>query len=920
MAESGTTPAALWRFGEALFDESKWELRVRGAVVDMEPRPLEILLLLLRHAGETVTREEMLLGVWGHAHFSENILSNAIAKLRRALGDEDQSMILTVHRVGYRLSLPVTRSELPPATGIIFHTGDTVPGRDSWTLTRLLAPAVNSEVWLGECPGSGERRVFKFSNGGSRLSSLKREATLSRLMQNALEGRSDIVRVLDWAFETPPFFIECEYGGVSLPEWAESQGGLANTPIEQRLQLIAQVADAVAAAHTVGVLHKDLKPANILIDRHDGGDWFVRLTDFGSGGFTDPARLAELGALRMGFTQIQGGTADSVSGTPLYLAPELLDGHAPTVQSDIYALGVILYQMIVGDLRRPMAPNWERNVADALLRQDITDAANGDPAHRLSSAKDLAERLQTLDARHAQLQLAHARQARQETTQRALERTRARRPWLIALVLSMSLGLLASLWFFRLSIHSRDEALRQFDIAQAANDFLNNDLIATANPNLGGSDNVTVLEAVRKARDKIDGRFAGSPQVAIALHQAIGNTYRTLGDYAAAEVEFRRAEAVAEAASGPDADVSIGNDLLLAQTLAYENRYADAQAILDRIEGIAAHRSFTDPMIAIRLWDVRALFDRHNTNLLAAARDSDQILRALTELKASHPGIYESNSQSIFLTRLHVVQDFEDAGRRREAESIERALIDDVSAQRGITDPLAIRVRQQLVETLMQEGRLDEAGALLPALVHDAGQTLGGTNRIVVEILRQQALIYEKLRRWPPALTASAQAEQGYRQLLGPLNDSTVLSMADRARILAEAGLTDQAIAKYREAEAAALQIQGKDGRLAQLVAYGLVDTCLDQNRPAQAGALIGTLNPETLNSAAPDAAWASRLNYQRGRLEAESGNARQARAYFESALQLAEPAAPLRSKILNELEKLRLKPANGAAQKRIFG
>ena len=908
LPDSSSVPAALWSFGEILFDEFKWELRVRDRVVDLEPRPLEILLLLLRHAGETVTREELLLSVWGHAHLSENTLSNAIAKLRRALGDDNQSAIVTVHRVGYRLAVPVTRRDALPdaAAAIAFHAGDGIPGREGWTLLRPLAPAFNSEVWLGQQAQSGEQRVFKFSNDGLRLSSLKREATLSRLMQNTLEGRSDIVRVLDWSFEQPPFFIECEYGGVSLPEWAESQGGLAQLPLVQRLRLMTQVSEAVAAAHSVGVLHKDLKPANILVDRRGDGDWLVRLTDFGSGGFTDAARLAELGAMRMGFTQLQAGTDDSISGTPLYLAPELLDGHAPTVQSDIYALGVILYQMVVGDLRRLMAPNWERNVADELLRQDITDAASGDPAHRLSSARELAERLQHLDARHRQLDAARTRQARQEATQRALDRTRARRPWLFALVLTISLGLLLSLWFFRQSTLSRDEALRQFDVAQAVNDFLNNDLIAAANPDIGGSDSVTVLQAMHKAADKIDARFAHSPLVAIALHQTVGNAYRTLGNYAAAATEFRRAKAIADPALGPDSEVTIANDLLLAQILAIDSHYQDAQAIIQRIEGIARQRAFEDPMISLRLWDVRALFDKHNTNQLAAAKDADQLLQTLTELKTRHPKIYEANAQAIFLAQLHAAQEFQDAGRRLEAEDIERSLIRDVAARRGMADPMSIRVRQQLLGNLTQEGRLDEAAAMLPGLLHDAGLTLGGTNRIYLSILREQALLCEKQQRWPGALAASAQAEQGYRQLFGTDNDSTVLSMIDSARILAASGSPEPAIARYQEARAAAIRIQGGNGLLAQLVAYDLADAYLQRNQPEAAAPLLQGLDAEALNSAAPDMPWAARLDYQRGRLDAQSGRPQQARTHFESALRQTGADTMLQSAISDELKKLR--------------
>lgn len=106
-------PSVIWHFANAQFDEARWELRVAGAAVELEPRPLEVLLYLLRRAGEAVSKEELLTAVYGHQHIGDGALSNAIGKLRRALGDDNQSLITTVHRVGYRLAMPVTKEQLP---------------------------------------------------------------------------------------------------------------------------------------------------------------------------------------------------------------------------------------------------------------------------------------------------------------------------------------------------------------------------------------------------------------------------------------------------------------------------------------------------------------------------------------------------------------------------------------------------------------------------------------------------------------------------------------------------------------------------------------------------------------------------------------------------------------------------------------
>src|SRR5204863_8588853 len=110
-----------------------------------------------------------------------------------------------------------------------------------------------------------EQRVFKFAADGARLKGLKREITVSRFLRETLGDRPERVRILEWNFETSPFFLESEYAGSSLAEWAEAQGGLSKIPYAVRLQVLVDVANAVASAHDIGVLHKDLKPANILV-------------------------------------------------------------------------------------------------------------------------------------------------------------------------------------------------------------------------------------------------------------------------------------------------------------------------------------------------------------------------------------------------------------------------------------------------------------------------------------------------------------------------------------------------------------------------------------------------------------------------------------------------------------------------------
>jgi eukaryotic-like serine/threonine-protein kinase len=279
-----------------------------------------------------------------------------------------------------------------------------VPNRPGWTLAEKLGEGGFGEVWLGVQQKLKDRRVFKFCFDAERLRSLKRELTLFRLLREALGDRTDIARLHEVKLDEPPFFLESDYTeGGNLLDWAQRQGGIATLPLDERLQIVAKAADAVAAAHSVGVLHKDIKPSNILMRTVDAGAAQPVLSDFGIGFLADRSRLARHGITEAGFTQYTAENDSSRTGTQMYAPPETLQGKPFTTQGDVFALGVLLYQLAVGELARPLAPGWERDVPDELLREDIAACVEGDPQRRLSGAHELSERLRTLPQRRQAL-------------------------------------------------------------------------------------------------------------------------------------------------------------------------------------------------------------------------------------------------------------------------------------------------------------------------------------------------------------------------------------------------------------------------------------------------------------------------------------------------------------------------------------
>ncbi len=201
-------------------------------------------------------------------------------------------------------------------------------------------------------------------------------------------GHPNIVRVYDVGNDGDLHYIVMEYiAGSDLKEIISLEGPL---PVGRTLKMIQQIAEALEAAHHNGLVHRDVKPQNVLIDSEDR----VHLSDFGiaksdrSSAYTDPGTTF--------------GTAD-------YLAPEQAQGLGATPRSDIYALGVVTYEMLTGRLpftgdtplavamqhvQAPPPPPRQFNPAiPPQLEAIILQAMAKDPNQRPASARAFAEQL-----------------------------------------------------------------------------------------------------------------------------------------------------------------------------------------------------------------------------------------------------------------------------------------------------------------------------------------------------------------------------------------------------------------------------------------------------------------------------------------------------------------------------------------------
>jgi serine/threonine protein kinase len=186
-----------------------------------------------------------------------------------------------------------------------------------------------------------------------------------------------------------PFTIMEYLAGGTLRDWIRTHDRI---PGQDIASIATQLADAIDYAHSRGVVHRDIKPGNILFESDPNGR--VALSDFGI------ATL--LGAVQRDIT----AAAEEFSGSPGYLAPELLSGDSPKVASDIYSFGIVLFEMITGivpfdEYRDPLA------IIRAKVEQDPPDIR----LSRSDVPEDVAVRLSTVLARNPALRPSSARLA-----------------------------------------------------------------------------------------------------------------------------------------------------------------------------------------------------------------------------------------------------------------------------------------------------------------------------------------------------------------------------------------------------------------------------------------------------------------------------------------------------------------------------
>ncbi len=252
---------------------------------------------------------------------------------------------------------------LLPARLPAFEKGQRAPGFADWVLEELLGVGGFGEVWKATNPHLPPV-ALKYCLCPTAAGTLRNEADL--LGRVVRQGRHPgIVALLNTALSADPPCLMYEYvEGGDLTGLVQQWSGLSVAErAPEALALLRQLAEVVAFAHRLSppIVHRDLKPANVLVQAPSA----VRVADFGIGGIVSAQAVGALGASAR--TSRTVPTALRGSCTPLYASPQQWRGEPPSPADDVFALGVIGYQLLTGDLTERPGADWREELAEAPL-------------------------------------------------------------------------------------------------------------------------------------------------------------------------------------------------------------------------------------------------------------------------------------------------------------------------------------------------------------------------------------------------------------------------------------------------------------------------------------------------------------------------------------------------------------------------
>ncbi len=774
--------------------------------------------------------------------------SHRTAFVKQACGGDEtlraevESLLAQSGGMGSFLEAPaveVAARDLATAFKAGAHSHPASIGR--YRIVRLLGEGGMGTVYEAEQEEPRRVVALKVIKPGSatpdRLRRFRQESQALARLQHPGIAQIYESNTADTGFGPQPFFAMEFIRGLPLKQYTE----VHQLDTRQKLELMVNICEAIHHAHQRGLIHRDLKPGNILVD--ETGQ--PKILDFGV------ARFIEADAQASDFQPSTQTGLGQLVGTLAYMSPEQVLGDPLEVdtRSDVYALGVILYELLSGRLPYEVS---QRQLPDAVrtIREEepaslssisrdyrgdietlVRKALEKDKTRRYASAADLGADIQ----RYLNDEPITARPP---SATYQLQKFARRHRGLMAAVTAVFVVLLAGV---AVSTSMAMRAGRAEAEARAVSEFLQNDLLAEASantqagPNAKPDPHLEVRTALDRAAARIPGKFDKQPLVEASIRQTIGNTYADLGLFKEAQQQDERALAIRRRKLGEADPATLESMDRLAVVYRLEGKYAEAEPLrqeflevrrrslgesnpstLDAMNNLAVlYRYEGKPGLAEPLY-VKALEGLHRVkgredrqtvetmaNLAQVYHDQAKYAQAeqlFGEALEAAPRVLGEEHPATIIIMTNLAQVYQDEGKYAQAEVLQRKAIEVDRRVLGVEHPDTLMDMGNMAKLYRNQGKYPEAEALFHQVLEIQRRVQGDDRPETLTTMVLLGSLKWSEGRYADAEQLVSRALEAQRRVLGNQHPRTMNSLVWQGRARLQQHKYVQAETSFREA------------------------------------------------------------------------------------------------------------------------